>query len=126
MDRRRARNFLFISQSFWFTTHLLCWLVFSTIGQVEDSSDVVFRVWLPVIVPILLLPPLTAGLHWSVSLAPLYSSKHAHPDMADRNRRLLTFPPDWRTLSGSTITIDSLADAGIIIDIPSWKQLRKF
>jgi len=112
MDRRRARNFLFISQTVWFLTHLLSWLVFSALGQSEDTSDVVFRVWLPVIVPILLLPPLTSGLHWSISLAPLYNSKHAHPDMEDRNKRLQTFPPDWRTLSGSTVTVDSLADAG--------------
>merc|ERR1712106_1272850 len=32
--------------------------------------------------------------------------------MEDNSRRLQTFPPDWRTLSGSTVSVDSLADAG--------------
>ena len=82
-----------------------------------DSSDVVFRVWIPIIIPLLLVPPLLAGLHWAVSLAPLYSSKHAHPDMADLNRRVSSFPPDWRDLSQTSIASENLAQAGISLDV---------
>ena len=97
----------------WFFFHVTSWLVYSIFVVSKDSSDVVFRVWFPIVIPLLALPPLMAGLHWSISLAPLYSSKHAHPDMANVEKRTGSFPPDWRQLSGSSIRPDTLAEAGI-------------
>ena len=72
----------------------------------------VFRVWLPVVMPLLLVAPLLASLHWSLSLAPVYAARHAHPDMRDQDRRLFSFPPDWKTISGSSVAADQLAMAG--------------
>ena len=77
-----------------------------------QGSDVVFRVWLPVVMPLLLVAPLLASLHWSLSLAPVYAARHAHPDMRDPDRRLFSFPPDWKTISGSSVAADQLAMAG--------------
>eukprot|EP00092_Neocalanus_flemingeri_P003197 GFUD01003416.1.p1 GENE.GFUD01003416.1~~GFUD01003416.1.p1 ORF type:complete len:1055 (+),score=218.84 GFUD01003416.1:46-3210(+) len=112
IDKKRARSFLLISQGMWLFFHVASWLAYSIYVLGTDSSDVVFRVWLPIVIPALLLPPLVAGLHWSISLAPLYSSKHAHPDMVDIDKRTFSFPPDWRNLSGTAVRPDSLAEAG--------------
>jgi len=111
-DKTRARSFLVISQGMWLLFHITSWVAYSIYALGTDSSDVVFRVWLPIVIPLLLLPPLVSGLHWAVSLAPLYSSKHAHPDMATLDRRTDSFPPDWRNLSGTAIRPDNLAEAG--------------
>ena len=62
--------------------------------------------------PLLLIPPLTAGLHWALSLSPLYSSRHAHPDMRRPDKRTLSFLPDWAQLAGTSLAPDSLARAG--------------
>jgi len=112
IDKKRARSFLMLSQGMWLFFHITSWVAYSIYALGTDSSDVVFRVWLPIVIPLLMLPPLVAGLHWSVSLAPLYSSKHAHPDMADVEKRTYSFPPDWRNLSGTAIRPDNLAEAG--------------
>ena len=99
----------------WLLFHISAWVAYSIYALGADNSDVVFRVWIPIVIPLLMLPPLVAGLHWSVSLAPLYSSKHAHPDMVDTEKRTNSFPPDWRNLSGTAIRPDSLAEAGNIV-----------
>ena len=101
----------------WLFFHVASWVAYSIYALGTDSSDVVFRVWLPIVIPVLLLPPLVAGLHWSISLAPLYSSTHAHPDMADIDKRTFSFPPDWRNLSGTTVRPDNLAEAGIRLEL---------
>ena len=106
-----------IVQGIWLLCHIAAWVAYSLYALFTDSSDVVFRVWIPIIIPLLLVPPLLAGLHWAVSLAPLYSSKHAHPDMADLNRRVSSFPPDWRDLSQTSIASENLAQAGIFLDV---------
>jgi len=116
IDKKRARSFLMLSQGMWLFFHITSWVAYSIYALGTDSSDVVFRVWLPIVIPLLMLPPLVAGLHWSVSLAPLYSSKHAHPDMADVEKRTYSFPPDWRNLSGTAIRPDNLAEAGNLPD----------
>ena len=96
----------------WLFFHITSWVAYSIYALGTDNSDVVFRVWIPIVIPLLLLPPLVAGLHWSISLVPLYSSKHAHPDMADIEKRTFSFPPDWRNLSGTAVRPDNLAEAG--------------
>ena len=111
-ESRTAGWYLLISQLVWLLSHSLAWLAYSVYSLLSDESDVVFRVWLPIIIPLLLLSPLVTSLHWSLSLAPMYHSTTAHPDMADTHRRLASFPPDWRQLSGSPLTPESLATAG--------------
>ena len=111
-ERRSAARFLLISQLVWFLVHTLAWIIYSVYSLLVDQSDAVFRVWLPIIVPLLLISPLVTSLHWSLSLAPVYSSPHAHPDMGDLERRHASFPPDWRTISGCQLSVSSLAEAG--------------
>ena len=111
-ERHAAGMYLFISQLVWFLAHTVAWVSYCVYSIVQDESDTVFRVWLPVIMPLLLISPLVAALHWSLALAPVYSSPHAHPDMADTGRRLASFPPDWKTISGSSVSPEALAKAG--------------
>ena len=111
-ERRSAGVYLFISQLLWFLAHTAAWVSYCVYSIVQDESDTVFRVWLPIIMPLLLISPLVASLHWSLALAPVYSSQHAHPDMADTGRRLASFPPDWKTISGSSVSPEALAKAG--------------
>ena len=56
--------------------------------------------------------PLVAGLHWAASLAELYSATHAHPDMEEERKRRRSFPPNWTAVSGSSVSSESLAQAG--------------
>jgi len=100
------------SQVAWLGSHSVAWLAYCVYSILTDQTDTVFRVWLPVIMPLLLIPPLTAGLHWALSLSPLYTSRHAHPDMSGADKRSLSFPPDWAQLSGTSVAPDSLAKAG--------------
>ena len=111
-DKNQAGRYLFVSQIIWFLCHTAAWVAYCVYSIVLDQSDAVFRVWLPIIMPLLLISPLVASLHWSLSLAPVYNSPHAHPDMADLQRRISSFPPDWKTLSGSSLSPDNLAKAG--------------
>ena len=111
-ERHTAGLYLFISQLVWFLAHTAAWVSYCVFSIVQDESDTVFRVWLPIIMPLLLISPLVAALHWSLALAPVYSSPHAHPDMADTSRRLASFPPDWKTISGSSVSPEALAKAG--------------
>ena len=111
-DRRSVGMYLFISQMVWFLCHTVAWVAYCVFTIVQDEEDVVFRVWLPVIMPLLLISPLAASLHWSLSLAPVYNSPHAHPDMAEVNKRSFSFPPDWKIISGSSVNPDNLARAG--------------
>ena len=70
----------------------------------------VWRIWLPVVVPALALAPLVGALHWTTALSHLYSATHAHPDMEDVKKRRNSFPPDWKQISGgSNLSADSLA-----------------
>lgn len=111
-ESRKTAVFLLWSQAAWLATHTAAWLVYCVYSIVTDQADTVFRVWLPVIMPLLLVPPLTACLHWAVSLSPLYTSRHCHPDMSREEKRSLSFPPDWAQLAGTSVPPDSLARAG--------------
>ena len=119
-DRRPAAMYLFVSQLVWFLCHSSAWVAYCVYSIVQDQSDVVFRVWLPIIMPLLLISPLVASLHWSLSLSPVYFSPHAHPDMADTQKRTFSFPPDWKTISGSSVAPDNLAKAGQLL---RWKKV---
>jgi len=122
VEKKRARNFLILSQAAWFLTHLCCWLGYSLyVFLAPPGSVVMFSLYLPVLVPLLLLPPALASLHWSTSLAPLYDSYHAHPDMEDTRTREKTFPPDWGHISGSQLAPKHMADAGFFY---SCRRLR--
>ena len=112
VEQRRAATFLALSQGTWLAAHLLSWTIYGVYVLAKEGEDVVFRLWLPLVAPVLVVPPLLAALHWAVGLAPLYSSKHAHPDMAPLPRRLASFPPDWSALSGGAGSPASLAEAG--------------
>jgi hypothetical protein len=57
-----------------------------------EPSDVIWRVWIPVVVPVLAIPPLLALLHWSLHAGRLYSATHAHPDMQRLEQRLRSAP----------------------------------
>ena len=95
---------------------LCCWLGYSLyVFLAPPGSVVMFSLYLPVLVPLLLLPPALASLHWSTSLAPLYDSYHAHPDMEDTRTREKTFPPDWGHISGSQLAPKHMADAGKVV-----------
>ena len=111
-ESRKTGSYLVWSQVTWLLSHSLAWLVYCVYSVLTDQTDTLFRVWLPVIMPLLLIPPLTAGLHWALSLSPLYTSRHAHPDMARLDKRTLSFPPDWAQLAGTNLAPDSLARAG--------------
>ena len=80
--------------------------------QATEGNLVVWRTWIPVVLPVLLIPPLAAALHWAAALSPLYTSAHAHPDMEGEGRRRRSFPPEWGALSGSGLSVQSLAQAG--------------
>jgi len=112
MELRRARLFLILSQSAWAGTHVMAWVVYAVFVHVTENNDVVWRTWIPVAVPAILIPPLVAGLHWAASLAELYSATHAHPDMEEERKRRRSFPPDWTAVSGSSVSSESLAQAG--------------
>ena len=111
-ESRKTVVFLVWSQVSWLLSHSLAWLLYCVYSVLTDEADTLFRVWLPIIMPLLLIPPLTAGLHWALSLSPLYTSRHAHPDMTRPDKRTLSFPPDWPQLAGTSLAPDSLARAG--------------
>ena len=56
--------------------HVLSWICYGVYVVARQGEDVVFRLWLPLLAPILLIPPLLAALHWAASLVPLYSSRY--------------------------------------------------
>ena len=69
-------NLLCFPQGTWFAMHLLGWICYGVYVVARQGEDVVFRLWLPLLAPILLIPPLLAALHWAASLVPLYSSRY--------------------------------------------------
>ena len=111
-ERRKSARFLTINQVSWLSSHSAAWLVYCVFSLLTDQADTVFRVWLPLIMPLLLIPPLTACLHWAISLSPLYTSRYAHPDMSREEKRSASFPPDWAQLAGTSLPPESLARAG--------------
>lgn len=111
-EKRRCRWFLVLSQGCWFLLHFTAWILYAAFVHSVESSDVVWRVWIPVVVPVLALPPLLAFLHWSLYAAHLYSATHAHPDMQRLENRLRSFPPEWEAISRSLSPSSSLAKAG--------------
>jgi len=122
VEKKRARNFLLLSQLLWLFIHLLAWMGYSLhVYLTPPFPSLMFSLYLPVLVPLLVLPPILACLHWSTSLGPLYDSYHAHPDMADTLAREDTFPPDWPQISGSTLAPSHMADAGFFY---SCRRLR--
>jgi hypothetical protein len=75
-------------QGCWFLLHFTAWILYAAFVHSVEASDVVWRVWIPVVVPVLSLPPLLAFLHWSLYAAHLYTATHAHPDMQRLESRL--------------------------------------
>ena len=109
MERRRARLFLILSQLAWLLTHSSAWILYAIFMHVTELNDVIWRTWIPVIIPVLLIPPLISFLHWSSSLSNLYSATHAHQDMQDGEKRRRSFPPNWNHMSGSELTPENLS-----------------
>ena len=109
MERRRARLFLILSQLAWLLTHSSAWILYAIFMHVTELNDVIWRTWIPVIIPVLLIPPLISFLHWSSSLSNLYSATHAHQDMQDGEKRRKSFPPNWNQMSGSDLTPENLS-----------------
>ena len=48
----------------WLAAHGLSWLALALHTLAVEGSDVMFRVWLPIVFPLLLLCPLAAAAHW--------------------------------------------------------------
>ena len=61
-ESRKTVVFLVWSQVTWLLSHSLAWLTYCVYSVLTDEADTLFRVWLPIIMPLLLIPPLTAGL----------------------------------------------------------------
>ena len=85
-----------LSQATWLAGHLLGWITYAAYVLLRAQEDVVFRLWLPLLAPLLLLPPLLAALHWAVGIAPLYSSRSQRMETLESSlhtRRLLDYQP---------------------------------
>jgi len=121
LERTRTKLFLVYSQTAWFLVHSGAWILYAISVQVEGGGDVVWRTWMPVILPSLAIPILLSFLHYSTSLLSIYSSPHAHPDMMDQKRRASSFPPNWKEMTGSTLPPKSLAEVGFFY---SCKRLK--
>ena len=59
-----------LSQSAWAGTHVMAWVVYAVFVHVTENNDVVWRTWIPVAVPAILIPPL--GKNWFIKVYLIY------------------------------------------------------
>ena len=97
-------------QATWLAGHFLGWVTYAAYVLLRGQEDVVFRLWLPLLAPLLLLPPLLAALHWAVGIAPLYSSRSDRKDTLEQNlqtKSLVDSQPHSQILKQTSYTVVS-------------------